>query len=253
MKRIDFVALVTLALGSACWMPGALAVEAVHGSVSDVNKLIVTMDSSGVVQNKKVVPAVANHSDEPPLMNGEPEHVRITFGKDKVSDYTDYTQRQLLVYPVARYATLFKGKEKAAFDKVVPELKAILTTKSDHIAKSIPMLPAAESYEVFHNQVKYLNFKSGSGIAYLTAYAQDEAPLKNGDFFYTFQGLTGDGKYYVSFFCPVTVKQAPEKMSSKKGAAYLGKLPRTAFEPSLDAIDNALRSISISMAGNGAK
>ena len=178
-------------------------------------------------------------------MNGEPEHLRLGFDNDKLTDYSADLQRELLVYPLPSYAVLFKGKEKAAFDKVVPELKKIIAAKSDKGVKAIPMLPAVEAAEVFHNHVKYLNFKDGSGVAYLTSYAQDEAPLKNGDFYYSYQGISTDGKYYVSLQYPVKAPKLPTTTKLKPGVAYLDKLPDADFVPSLSAIDKMIQSISI--------
>ena len=210
-------------------------------------KLKVSVDATGFATNTHtdVVAAVANHSDEPPFMNGEPEHLRVRFDDDKLSEYTDYLQRQLLVYPVGPYAALFKGKEKAEFDKVVSELKKVTASKSDRGIKQLPMLPSAEAYELFHTQLKYLNFKQGSGIAFLSCYKQDDAPIKNGDLFYTFQGLTKDQKYYVSFLCPVKVKKLPANLPSTEAASRLGKLAPSDFEPRLDVVDRAIQSISL--------
>ncbi len=215
------------------------------GSPAVVKKLTVSLDSTGLAKTTKttVVSKSLNHSDEPPFMNGEPEHLRLVFENDKLSDYSAYLQRQLLVYPVQPYASLFHGKEKAAFDKTISTLKKMLATKSDSQVRALPILPAAEGYEVFHNQTKYLRFTQGKGVAFLTCYAQEDAPIKNGDFFYTFQGLTDDGKYYLSFFCPVQVKDLAPNGSSKKSALYLSQLPRTAFNPSLDTLDHMLKSI----------
>lgn len=198
------------------------------------------------------MPKTPNHYDEPPFMNGEPEHLRVSFDNDNLTDYSADTQRQLLVYPLASYAVLFKGKEKVEYDKLVPQLKKIISSKSDKGVKAIPMLPATEAYEVFHNHVKYLDFKKGSGVAFLTCYAQDEAPIKNGDFFYTFQGVTEDGKYYLSLQYPVKAPKLPPKASAKAGTEYLAKLQDAEFVPSLAEIDKLIKAISLTEKGTSA-
>ena len=48
-----------------------------------------------------------------------------------------------------------------------------------------------------------LDFQNGMGVRYFTEYAQYYAPVDNYDLFYTYQGLTTDGKYYVSATFPV--------------------------------------------------
>ncbi len=223
-----------------------LGMEA-SAEIEKVDSIKIGLQDNGLCKTYRmdVIPAVANHPDEPPSMNGEPKHLRVLFDKDKPSDYTDYLQRQVLLYPLKPYGGLFKGKEKAAFDGLVAQLKKIINTKSVRGIKELPILPTAEAAEVFHNQLKYISSKQVSGMAFLSAYAQDEAPLKNGDFFYTYQGLSNDGKYYVSLFWPVTVTGLPANATSKQGASYLGKLPRSAFKPSLDSIDTLIQSITL--------
>jgi hypothetical protein len=93
--------------------------------------------------------------------------------------------------------------------------------------------------------VKHLLFKQGKGIAYVTCYAQDEAPINNGDFFYTYQGITDDQKYYVSLFVPVKAKGFPKDCPAKKAKSVLSGIPASNFTPDLDQIDKVVQSISI--------
>jgi hypothetical protein len=212
-----------------------------------VKALKVDLDVAGVAKTsrKDVIKRTANNHDDAPFMNGEPEHVRVVFDSDKVADYTDYLQRQLRVYPVAPYAALFQGKEKVAFDEGISQLKKIISSKSDKGVKQIFILPAAEAAEEFRNHLNYLTFKQGAGVAFVTCYTQDEAPVKNGDFFYTFQGLTTDGKYYVSFFCPVTAKNPPSQAKPKATGQFLSKLTSAQFTPKLDDLHHLIQSISV--------
>jgi hypothetical protein len=213
----------------------------------DVANITVELVSTSLAKSKKVetIAGTTNNPDEPPFMNGEPKHLRIVFDNDKLPDFTDYLHRQVLIYPVAPYASLFHGKEKTSFDKLMSELTQINKTKSTKGIKELPMLPSAEAYEAFHNQVKYLNFKQGSGVAFLSCYRQEDAPINNGDFFYTYQGLTSDGKYYISAFFPVQASKLKKNLPSKQGVDYLGKLQPAEFTPKLNQIDELLSSISI--------
>jgi hypothetical protein len=214
---------------------------------SHLKQLNVSLDTGSLAKSatKTVVPTAPNHADEPPFMNGEPEHIRLTFDGEKLSNYTDYLQKQLLIYPLKPYAAMFHGKEKIAFDKDIAQLKNIIATKSTRGVKQMPILPAADAAEAFHNQVKFLNFKQGSGVAFLSCYEQDTAPIKNGDLFYTFQGLTADGNYYVSFFCPITVKTLPDSPSPQKSIEFLNKAKQADFTPSLNSINSMIESISL--------
>ena len=49
-----------------------------------------------------------------------------------------------------------------------------------------------------------INFQSGRGIRYVTEYAQMTYPITNHEMFFSFQGLTTDGKYWVSIILPIS-------------------------------------------------
>lgn len=223
------------------------ATKAAVSPQADIANVTLDLFRNGLSKSHKVstVAETKNNPDEPPYMNGEPKHLRVVFDSDKLTDFTSYLERQVLVYPVSQYSALFHGREKTSFNRLMADLKKIIKTKSTKGIKELPILPSAEASETFHNQVKYLNFKQGSGVAFLSCYQQEDAPINNGDFFYTFQGLTTDGKYYVSAFYPVQALKLKKNLPSKQGADYLGKLPPTEFVPSLNAIDALLTSISI--------
>jgi hypothetical protein len=243
-----------LALSTICLVSSLVSQLSCHAaqktstaSAAGVSKLIATVDGGQLAKtiHLKVIPKTANNFDEPPFMNGEPEHLRVSFDSDKITDYGADLQSQLLVYPVAAYAQLFKGKERAEFDKTVASLKSIIQKRTAAGVKELPMLPAVEAYEVFHNHVKILEYKGGTGVAFIACYAQDEAPLKNGDFFYSYQGLSHDGKYYISLTYPVKANKLKDNTPLKTGIKLLTNLQDKEFTPSLSDIDKMIESISI--------
>ena len=74
---------------------------------------------------------------------------------------------------------------------------------------NITLLPAFNAGQVFYSQAAVIQFQNGRGIRYLTEYAQYTAPINNHDLFYTFQGLTADGQYWVSAILPVSNPMLP--------------------------------------------
>ena len=66
-----------------------------------------------------------------------------------------------------------------------------------------------------HVQVQYLDFKSGTGVRFLTQFNNGMAPVNNHDLIYTFQGLTSDGKYYIAAVLPVTHPDLPANSLSR--------------------------------------
>lgn len=68
---------------------------------------------------------------------------------------------------------------------------------------SLPFLPLFNAAQVFTAEEAYIDFGSGSGIRYLTMYAQFFNLPNNQELFYTYQGITADGQYVVSFILPI--------------------------------------------------
>ena len=68
----------------------------------------------------------------------------------------------------------------------------------------LPLLPIFEAGQEFHTLYQVIPFANGGGIRYLSEYAQNYDPINNHDMIYTFQGLTSDGKYWVSAILPIS-------------------------------------------------
>jgi len=94
----------------------------------------------------------------------------------------------------------------------------------------------------------------------VTSYATDPAPITAADLFYTFQGFTDDGLYYISAFFPLdttTLTKAPADVSavetdeaSNRFGDYLVRIAQQVqtgadsdFTPALSAVDAVIRSI----------
>ena len=124
----------------------------------------------------------------------------------------------------------------------------------------LPFLPFFNAQQVFHSQVKYLSFKDGQGVRFLTQYDQAYLPINNYELFYTFQGLTSDGKLYVAAILPVTLPGLPADSTvsdEMKAGDFVGKFLKyldevtqqlngqsaSSFTPSLDALDSMLASL----------
>lgn len=106
------------------------------------------------------------------------------------------------VYPVNEYLQVNE-------DMAEPfnSLKAIIAGQP--VPENIPFLPAFNAAQMFHSNEQILAFQNGKGIRFLTQYGQDVYPVNNSDMFYTFQGMTDDGAYYVSAVLPVSAAFLP--------------------------------------------
>lgn len=131
-------------------------------------------------------------------------------------------------------------------------------------AQELPLLPWVNSRQVFCAQPHMLAFANGRGLRYLTYYAQDPSPALDQRVFYTFQGLTADGQFYVSAFFPVQSDIFPSEAPPcpKCGqpdynpfvewsalltgqVGLLNALPEENFTPALNMLDALIQSIQI--------
>lgn len=164
-------------------------------------------------------------------------------------------QPVIAVYPVEDYRRISPQAQK-----ILAELEDFLDEKPTSVDK-IPFLPVINSGQVFHSNVEYLDFQSGSGVRFLTQYAQYPAPVNNQDLFYTFQGLTSDGRYAVSVTLPVNhpaLPVSPNAFSQREmeaiakdaeyypaQAAALAAQPDSSFTPDLAKLDALIASLFI--------
>jgi hypothetical protein len=129
--------------------------------------------------------------------------------------------------------------------------------------QSLPFLPWLNSKQTFCAQPKILNFQSGKGLRYLTFYSQGVDPALERQVFYTFQGLSDDGKFYISASFPVSTGIFPEEPpkvqilpdqvfpdpafieTMKEQVAQLNAQAPDGFAPSLSTLDALVRSIRI--------
>ncbi len=184
--------------------------------------------------------------DDDISLSGSPAHVVITFdGKKPQYGDNSFNEAHLLVYPVAQYRAIFPKQKQAEFDGIITNLKKITTSKSCKGLAALPILPGSDGHEILHAQEKYVDFKQGSGVSFISVYGNGDPPVNAADFFYTYQALSKDGKYYISFFWPIKATGLPKDQPLAKSKAFVNKLDRSKFDPSLDTLDKVVASISV--------
>jgi hypothetical protein len=195
----------------------------------------------------KVVPATPNQRKLPPFMNGAPEHLQFAFGNDHLSGAVRYRERQLLLYPINAYRELFgnNSREQAKFDKKIKLLQQLIASSSASFTDVIPVLPPVETMQLFYSQIRYLAFADGAGVRFVTRYAMEASPTTNENIFYTFQGLTSDGRYYISVFYPITATGLPETAVIPTTTNFLNRLASADFTPDLAKLDDMLQSLRV--------
>ena len=188
---------------------------------------------------------------------GRPEHIRFTFASQGKPDAFQIGgaglsgHPQIFIYPAqefSRMGEMPKGK--------IDSLQALLEARPPAPENEIPLLPLINAAQVFHAQVKYLDFQNGSGVRFLTQYSQEVVGrLTNKNIFYTFQGLTRDGKYYIAAFFPITASGLSDELVQEDWQAaqahlvedirHLESLSSQDFEPGLEVLDSIIESLVV--------
>ncbi len=184
-----------------------------------------------------------------------PQHTQLTLQGYVLSN--KFFEPHIAVLPVQRYTELLPDFVPGR----VAELQALIGGGA--VGEALPLLPAFNAGQVFHAQYQSTPFTSGNGIRYLTEYAQYFAPVNNTDLFYTYQGITTDGKYWVSAILPINNPILPADAVNPPGGMTWEAFGNTydtyitdittqlnsqisgSFTPSLAALDALAASITI--------
>ncbi len=203
--------------------------------------------------NGQVVPAV-HAAEDVPFWDVSSEYVKLN-----LVGYPNGVAAQvptIAVYSVDEYSAF---SPQAAVE--IANLKLLLAQKPDTYDQ-LPFLPVWNAVQSYRSNVKYLDFANGSGVRYLTLYAQYPAPVNNADLFYTFQGLTSDGRYVISVILPIDHPSLPTDADAlgienlqaiaqdyNNYRANMEKSleaePEDSFSPDLSRLDALMQSLAI--------
>jgi len=197
------------------------------------------------------------------VMEVFPQYTKLSFTGYPLSD--KFFHPYISVFPIQRFTELLPDRVPGQ----VTSLQALIAGNPPPVQNQsfsgpgLPFLPLWNAGQVFHALYAVVPFGNGGGIRYVTLYAQYFAPINNHDLFYTYQGLTSDGKYWVSAVLPVnhailpmTGDNPPNGMTwDQFGNAYetyladiitqLEAQPAGSYVPALPALDALVASISI--------
>ncbi len=147
------------------------------------------------------------------------------------------------------------------------QLQELLAERRDltqYVASSentLPFLPVIAAGQTIHARVAYVATPKLIGISYLTAYQEAAEPLVQHDFLYTFQGISTDGKYYVSAVFRVNPNSFPTVLPADFNyETFLAQMPEyledsttqlaisapETFTPSLVTLDSIVQSVEFS-------
>ncbi|MBN8583182.1 MAG: hypothetical protein J0L96_21135 [Anaerolineae bacterium] len=160
----------------------------------------------------------ASGRDYPPVTNEDAPYWEKTPGHLQVSlnDYYalqgKFHQPQIYVYPAMPYVEL----SNAAFESM-HRLRNVMNPGVSITPDQLPTVPFFNAAQVFASNIQAVSFQNGSGVRFLTEYAQNAASINNHELFYHFQGFNNDGEYYIIAILPITVPVLAE--TNDPGAA----------------------------------
>ena len=192
----------------------------------------------------------------------------ITEGPEVYPQYTKLTlqgyvlsgkffEPQISIFQVSNYTGLLPDVVPGR----VSALQALISGGAT--GDSLPFLPSFPAAQAFHAQYRVLPFLSGGGVRFLTEYSQYYVPVNNEDLFYTYQGITNDGLYWVTAILPINNPILPagpdplpggasqEDFSNNYGSYIsdmvnqLNSQTSDSYIPTLAALDSLVASIVI--------
>ncbi len=178
--------------------------------------------------------------ESPYEMELYPAHTELTLTGYPLSG--KFFEPHISIFPVAAYTALIP----AAVPGRVAELQALIAGGAvppfvASFTTGLPFLPTFNAGQAFYAQEQILPFASGSGIRFLTEFAQYYVPVNNTDLFYTYQGLTNDGLYWVSVILPVNLPMLPADATNPPGGVTWEEFSNT-YEPYINDMVSQLNA-----------
>jgi hypothetical protein len=150
-----------------------------------------------------------------------------------------------------------------------PEVDSFLTkARGKTPCGAMPWLPMWDACQAFVSDVKYIHFKNGQGVFFLTQWDTETSQVTNAGLEYAFQGITDDGQHYVygefSVLAPVLPKGDEPEVKAWDQKNYLldhnstqyqqyiravvtklEALPADKFQPSLALLEKLMASLEL--------
>lgn len=190
-------------------------------------------------------------SEGMPWWETYPAHIRYPIGGYLLTE--QFHEPKIYVYPIAEYVAINDDVAKK-----VETLKSLIANPAQPTPERLPFLPTFNAGEMFHSNFGTVAFQNGSGIRYITEFSQFPHPITNNGMFYTFQGITNDGLYYVSAILPINIGfligyPTPTDQGDfvfienevKRVTEQLNNSIPEAFTPSMLTLDALIQSINI--------
>lgn len=180
-----------------------------------------------------------------------PEHRMFIFNNWSLEE--SFLPAQLKVYPVAELRAINPGVGES-----LDSLQALITSQPAD-GGDVVVADIFNAGQMFLSKVAYLQFQNGRGVRFLTQYGQAISPIGWPMMFYSFQGFTDDGVYYISAMLPVTHPSLPHPDDVTLDEAFMNNFETyrdeleiqlngeqdSTFMPSLILLDEFVESLLV--------
>jgi hypothetical protein len=154
------------------------------------------------------------------------------------------------------------GEAYPSLNSAEVDLQRILRKHPEKLEhrRDVPDIPAKNASPSILSRFQYLDFRSGSGILFLTQYSNEMEPnpVNNEELTLDFQGITKDGRYYIAARLAITHPSLPKGIDFtddierdrqyrylRKAEKELEGLSEESFQPSLKSLKALLASIYV--------
>ncbi len=123
----------------------------------------------------------------------QPKHLQFSMAN---SDGFDVPQ--LYIYAVDQYRAL-----SPEAGRQIDYLTTLLRDQPLQPEGALPMLPMLDAMATFHTNPTYFDFRNGRGLSYVVRADHDHSLQTAETLYYTFQGLTDNGRFLVTAYFPL--------------------------------------------------
>lgn len=229
---------------------------------------------SNIETLEKPASPLENEDDKPDYI--KPRHLSFGLkGEYATRNEENGFSPEIIVYPIAEFRQAFAISEAhiRGFDEEINSLENIISKKTSKI-EDFPYLLCFECTHDVESHLKYISFKNGEGVLYLTQFNLGPSIINNERLTYAFQGITADKQYYILGTFPVRSKILPDSIyvykfkdyvlpqffydrkndreNEKKYKKYLAsvetllnKQKASDFNPDLDKIEETISSLEV--------
>lgn len=190
-------------------------------------------------------------ADDMPWWATYPEHRQYHLAGYALTDV--FHRVDVYLYPIEEYVAMNED-----VGKNIETLKSLIANPNQPLPERLPFLPTFNASQMFYSNFGNMTFQNGSGIRYITGFSQFPHPISNIGMFYTFQGITNDGVYYVSAILPINVDflvgyptptdQGDFVFIESEVIRVIDQLNNTSsdsFTPKLTVLDTLIQSINV--------